>query len=704
MIKSGNIKKISGASAFLLLSVIIIPPFYIFLAQQLKIGSLGKIAIGPGIWQSLAEILPISIVYFQNTQSILDNLSVIHLLQGLGSTFWSIALTILMFVDAAGLGQLILKLSDSQINAHESLLLGAGLGLGMLGIIGYVLGATGLANPLILILTLLGILTWVFFSGTWKELWTAIRSLMQSIHTGRKGVPSWIPLAVGIILLFGFILALLPPTLGFDSLSYHLPLPERLLADKRIVPYDNYAFWFPNLIEGSFTIALGLWSERTAQLIHWSFALLVGTLIWEWSHALFGKKVAWWSLAILVSMPSLPWLSSWAYSDMALTFFGMASLYAIWKWGETHSRGWLFIAGIFAGFAMSIKYTIFILPLIGIAFIFVWEMKMNERIVSAAHYSIPAFLTAFPWYLRTWLIMGNPFYPFVFGGRYWDSFRADWYTGPGTGIGLNIREFLMLPINIMLGYRDSNYFDGHIGPLIVILAPFAAWVVWQNRRASRSERNALFIISAFAVAICAFWTFGVIQTTRLWQTRYLWPGLVPFTIPIGLAITNLSRLDLPRLKISRVATMLCFFVIATILVNTSLGIIAHRPFPYITGLESRESYLKRTLNYAYALDLVKSTPPDSSVYFLFEPRSYNMERNVQSDMNFENLPHAFYLYGTAESVLEHWQQQGYSHVLVRASLIGKNQELVNKMTSLLTLEAEEGGYLLYSIPRESTLR
>jgi len=383
---------------------------------------------------------------------------------------------------------------------------------------------------------------------------------------------------------------------------------------------------------------------------------------------------------------------------MALAFFVFACLYTMWKWGETHSKGWLFIAGIFAGFAMSIKYTSFILPLVCIVFIFVWEKKMNKRIESAVLYSIPAFLIAFPWYLRTWLIMGNPFYPFVFGGRYWDSFRADWYYGPGTGIGLNVREFLMLPINIMLGYRDSNYFDGHIGPLIVILAPFAAWVIWKNRTASRSERNALFIISAFAIATCAFWTFGVIQTTRLWQTRYLWPGLVPFTIPLGLTVTNLSRLDLPRLKTSRIATLLCYFVIVTIVLETGLGIIAHRPIPYILGLESRESYLKRTLNYAYALDLVKSTPPDSSVYFLFEPRSYNMTRNVQEDMNFENLPHDFYLYGTAESVLEHWQQRGYTHVLIHAALVRQNQDITNQMTGLLTLESEEGGYQLYSIP------
>ena len=78
-----------------------------------------------------------------------------------------------------------------------------------------------------------------------------------------------------------------------------------------------------------------------------------------------------------------------------------------------------------------------------------------------------------------------------------------------------------------------------------------------------------------------------------------------------------------------------------------------------------------------------------------------MTRNVQADMNLENLPHDFYLYGTAESILEHWQRQGYTHLLVRVAAISIKQERVDQMTSLLALEAEEGGYLLYSIPQQS---
>ena len=676
-----------------------LPPFYIFLAEHLKIGSAGTFVIGPAMWQPTIGKSISSLDLFQTIQHFLGSLSAIQIIQGTGATLWAITLTILIFIDANGLGHWILGRSGLQVNAYEKLLFGTGLGLGVLGILGYGLAAAGLADRYILAGILFCILTWIFISKIKLALWSGFRSLELSFYEARSEIPKFIPLAVAITLLLGFVLALLPPTLGFDGLSYHLPLPERLLADRKVLPYNIFPFWYPSLIEGDFTIALGLGSERAAQLIHFSFLLLLLALIWEWSRTLFGPKVAWWSLAILVSMPSLPWLASWAYSDIALTFFCLACLYATWKWGITKSKGWLSLAGVFAGLAMSIKYTSFILPLACIFMILLWEKGISGRIVSLLRFSIPALLTALPWYLRTWLVMGNPIYPYFFEGLYWDSFRSQWNANYGTGIGLDIREIVLIPFNIMLGYKDKNYFDGHIGPFMIIFAPFAIWAIWKKRYASHAVRNALFIISVFAGMTCAFWIFGIMQTFQLWQTRYLWPGLVPFAIPLALAITLLPRLDLPRFRASLLAKLLSGVVIATILLDNSLGLIARKPFLYIFGMESRESYFKRTQSYAYAIDLVDSTPADSFVYFLFEARSYNMPRKVQPDIIDDNLAHDFYLYESADAVLEHWQQQGYTHILIRTAVVRQNQDLLNQMTELLTLVRDNRGYQLYSIPK-----
>jgi len=630
-----------------------------------------------------------------------------QVIRGIGATLWAIALTVILLIDAAGLGQWILKQMRLQLTEWERLLLGTGLGFGALGLAGYGLGAAGCASPPILASVLFGILILVFISKFNRILWNDLQSLVDSFRQSRNGIPAWLVPAVLITVLLGFLFALLPPAEGFDGLFYHLAMPERLLTDGHILPYNILQFWFPGLIEGNFLLALGLGSERTAQLIHWSFSMLTLTLVWEWARILFGHKSAWWSLAVLISMPSLPWLSSWAYTDLALTFVGVACLYALWRWSEAYENAWLILAGLFTGMAMGIKYTSFILPVLCGLLILLWENTVRSRITSIMRFSVPALFLALPWYLRNWLVMGNPLYPFVFGGRFWDSFRSAWYNGSGTGIGWGLRELLLLPFTITLGYRDQNFYDGRIGPLFLLLIPLAFWALWKKRTAAQSERKALLSLSAYFGLNFILWALGVVQTAHLWQSRLLWPGLIPFAIAIGLGLSHLADLDLPRLRISFIANGMIALVIAVTLLDNSLSLIFRRPLAYALGMESRQSYYERMQpGYAAALALVDSTPADSRIYFMFEPRSYGMTRAVQPDPINDNLMHDFYLFGSAEAILSDWQAQGYTHVLINFSHVQPSLETANGgfdeqfdlLLGSLEPAAEQGGYRLYTIP------
>ena len=113
--------------------------------------------------------------------------------------------------------------------------------------------------------------------------------------------------------------------------------------------------------------------------------------------------------------------------------FTLAALYAITTYQTTPSSGWLRVTGILAGLAMGVKYTSFVLPL-ACGLLLLPRRPFNKAFTSAAQFSFIALCSALPWYVRNAILMGNPFYPFVLGGRYWDSFRADWYAGAGTGI------------------------------------------------------------------------------------------------------------------------------------------------------------------------------------------------------------------------------------------------------------------------------
>jgi 4-amino-4-deoxy-L-arabinose transferase-like glycosyltransferase len=427
--------------------------------------------------------------------------------------------------------------------------------------------------------------------------------------------------------------------------------------------------------------------------------ILTAGVLWEWCRKAFGGRAAWWTLLLLVSMPSLPWLSSWAYTDLALAFFVLSSLYSLWRWSEMAHGSWLVIGGVLAGMAMGIKYTSFMLPVLCLPLILIWESGGWRRIASASKFAFPALIVAAPWYLRNWLVMGNPFYPFLFKGLYWDAFQSAWYAGTGTGIGWNLAELFLLPFKVMMGINDQNYFDGRMGPLFLLLLPLAVWAAWSALRGKTGGRRTMLLVGLFGAVSMAAWILGVIQTAHLWQARLLWPGLIPLAIPMGLALARLPELDLPRLRFSFILTALAALVVLITLVDNSLSLVFRRPLAFALGMESRQAYFERIQpRYAAALELAASTPPGSYIYLMFEPRSYGMPRRVQADPINDNLLHDFYLYQNAEGVMKAWQSQGFTHALMY--LPGKEPAFdpaFDQVLPYLRLEAEKDDYQLYSI-------
>lgn len=623
---------------------------------------------------------------------------------GASATIWSLALTLWIAFDAAGLGYFIFKRLQLQAGAQERLVMGTGLGLGFFGLAGYAFAVPGLASVPALSVLLITLTLSIFITGSHKKISSDLNEFINSIRESAGETPRWIPPAVVTAVGLGLIYTFLPPAESFDALLYHLRLPQLLIADGRILPYNNFPFWFPSLVEGNYIWALGLKSERTAQMLHWSYALLSLALVWIWSRKAFGNKAAWWPLAILVSMPSLPLLSSWAYSDFGLIFFSLACLYAVWLWSGAREANHLALGGVFAGFAMGVKYTSFILPVVCVLLIAFLSNGYKPKTADILRFSIPAVLAASPWYLRNWTMMGNPFYPFVFGGRYWDSFLTGWYNNTGSGIGWDLREILLLPFTLTQGYRDAVFYDGRIGPLFLLFAPFAVWILWKKRAAP--EFKATFIPILFFAVNFAFWTYGVIQTLSLWQSRLLWAGMFALAIPAGLAVSSLEELDTRRVRISFLARSLTGLVIFASLLDSSLFLLARKPLLYALGLESRADYFARVQpEYSEALRLVNSAPEDSSVYFLFEPRSYDMQRVVQPDPINANLAHDYFLYNSPENLIEAWKSNGYTHILVYlpgAEFIQNEGRIseseLGDVTKRLRLIAELDHYALYSIP------
>jgi hypothetical protein len=215
--------------------------------------------------------------------------------------------------------------------------------------------------------------------------------------------------------------------------------------------------------------------------------------------------------------------------------------------------------------------------------------------------------------------------------------------------------------------RDANYFDGRTGPLFLAFLPLLLlYGLFRYRVRTPQRPPALDVLLIFALAQFLFWTFGVVWSRSLWQSRLLLPCLAVLSPVVGWLWQDLAHLDRPQFSIHRFANLLIGLALALNLVELSLNFIQVNPLAYLTGSETRSAYLTRRLG-AYHATLEKmndALPPQAVVLFLWEPRSYFCQVECRADSILDQLAHDQYRYGSADKIVEAWRNAGITHVLL----------------------------------------
>lgn len=633
----------------------------------------------------------------------------LEVIGALTHTVWSLSVSLLLAVNAFSLGVFTLKkIAPSSLAAPEGILIAGGIGLGELGILGFGFAATGLSDFFVLFLVQLAILFVFLWQRFVNDSLLRIKVILSDLLDSARQAPAWMKIVWIAALLTTAARTFLPPIEAFDALLYHLRTPDLWIQDGGLQAYNIPHYWFPNLVEGVYFWGLGLKTEIVAQQMHFLWAILVSLLIWAWTHKLFSASAAWWALTIIASMPSFLLLASWAYTDMALCFYGVAMLYCLWAGIVKQDEGFWKVSAISAGMAMGVKYTSFVMPLSAVAIIALWGPQTStRRFASIIRFGVISALTGGIWYIRNWVWMGNPFYPFVFGGKYWDAVRAATYSGAGTGSGWDIGALLLLPLTITLGNNDVNYFDGNIGPLFLLALPLVGALYVNFKTYELPQKAALSALGLFILLSAGAWLLGYVSTRNLWQTRLLFPALLPLVIPAAVGFTFAARVDRSKLKASFIVVTLAALAICANILDFTLGTIARNPLGIAIGSVSAENFSERYQpGYFHALQLISKTPTDSRLYALFEPRSYGSVRTIQPDPILDNFSHDLYLYKTPAAVVESWRAQGYTHILLNVRgaefILGQTDDktTLKKTLGLLSLvtSSPAGDYALYEIP------
>ena len=568
------------------------------------------------------------------------------------SAVLALLLAVGMGLLGVGVGERILGwLSIRPASDGERLVLAGGLGLGALGYGFLTLGLVGLLRPwaIFAMLALTGVWVWPQ-ARRWPSRWRGKRAAWRPPgFFERLG-------ATLVVVMLGIVLArCLAPVTDYDGLTYHLVVPREYLQAGRILPRPGESHAnFPLTVDLLYIPAVLLGLESAAKIIHLGCGVLLGLGVYALAWRLLGTRSgAWLALLVLATTPALGTVGGYAHTDLGWALFEFLAAYALLCWGSEGERGWLALAGVFAGLGMGSKYLG--LPALGVLGLAVlvqsgllirrsWRRVLGDGLL----FGLTALVVAAPWYLKNWLWLGNPVYPLWFGGQGWDAYQ--WATLLSTGTRYGPRQgwlgFLLLPWDLF------RYSIGYFGPTPFIFpTPLSLLLPLYLLVRRRPAINLLLLIS-----LLRFGTWAI--SAR--NARYLMDIYPLLSVAVAYLLMELARQRRVRMLIQGII----FALLVANLTWQALLLVQEGSLPVVLGLESREEYLADHNDPPYqVIRFINQLPAGSRFFFVGNGQSYYVTTDHVADVNHDNWGHLAYLWGEEPHQLHQaLLTQGMTHV------------------------------------------
>jgi 4-amino-4-deoxy-L-arabinose transferase-like glycosyltransferase len=463
------------------------------------------------------------------------------------------------------------------------------IGFGVLQLLALFFGVVGVFRPAVLgtVAVLFGVpgfLLLVRGAGRLPAIWRGL---------GRARAFLAIAAAIAVV---DVVLAAAPPTSG-DALAYHLTAPKLWLHAHRMwAIWWNWPTFQPLGVEMHFAYAQALWDGAAASVTGALLAAVGTVAIYGLAREVADARVAAVAALLWVGQGMFLWEATGAFIDLPLSALVALAVWHAVVYVRRRAPADLGWAGLAVGLAASTKIHALLALALALCVFAVPSARRRALALFAAGAAV-----AIPWYLRTLVLTGNPFYPLVFGGKYWNANAQADYTHEWKGDGIHgIWHLPFFPLEFVL--QTSHYERGYsFSVALFVLAPLVflfvrrGWVRW---------------FSLAIVIYLVLWWQGMHQATR-----YLLPVLALAAPMAGLAAVRLWESRWGRVLVGAAAA-----VSAALLVVIT-GLYARQVVPVIVGTESTQHFTQRLVGDTDAFRWLDTRLPKGRVVALMGVRN-----------------------------------------------------------------------------------
>src|SRR5688572_22414493 len=468
-------------------------------------------------------------------------------------------------------------------------------------------------------------------------LYACVSVLLRAHQTKRRPLA-----AILLTMLFGLVVAFgLPPAVDWDSLAYHLAVPDEWLTHGKLSRLaDNYHVAFVGHPHMLYLLFLAVGIPSGINVLNGLFLLALGVLTFSAARHHFGTatgRIAFW---LLWASPILLLVGTSPRIDVTLGLYLMTAHYLLLRQFPNPSTRGMALAGAILGMSVGIKYmagayAVALAPLVMAASIAAHPARGSARWRPLVAFTTACTICAAPWVVKNIVLLGFPFYPFGAPIRV-EPWLASLHGPDLAPVGVNstvyelhsqIRREFNLPDLVMRPERLAPDGDAALSfpNLAFVLVPIALL-------SARSR-----IVLGW-VAPAGIYVTIVLLVSASTSLRYFIPVIAPLTVVASVVLAEARRRLPDAMRPVAVAALLGVAALPAFAISRRVR--DGRPDLLAIGLVPPDTYVRRfweTAAYMKAADWANShLSAQDTLAMLFEARGFHIRVPHRKDMLLRN--------------------------------------------------------------------